>query len=63
MNSVECAVSRFAQGGLNDELRAAYAGLPVKAAACTECGDCLARCPFDVDVIARMRRAVEIFEP
>jgi len=52
----------WAQGGLNDELRAAYASLPVKASACTECGDCLARCPFDVDVIARMHQAVEVFE-
>jgi predicted aldo/keto reductase-like oxidoreductase len=52
----------WAQGGLNDELRAAYASLPVKASACTECGDCLARCPFGVDVIARMRQAVEVFE-
>ncbi|MBM3236722.1 hypothetical protein FJZ31_10555 [Candidatus Poribacteria bacterium] len=39
-----------------------YSTLPVKASECTECGDCMERCPFKVDIIARMREAVEIFE-
>jgi predicted aldo/keto reductase-like oxidoreductase len=43
-------------------LRAGYFGFPVKASACTECGICMERCPFEVDVVAKMRRAVEIFE-
>jgi predicted aldo/keto reductase-like oxidoreductase len=44
------------------EMLAAYAALPVKASACIECGDCVERCPFEVDVIAQMQRAVEVFE-
>jgi len=42
-------------------LRAEYAALAVTAAACTECGACVARCPFGVDVLARLRRAVALF--
>ena len=41
---------------------AQYAALPVKASACVQCGACMERCPFDVDVIARMERAKEVFE-
>lgn len=39
-----------------------YAGFPVKASACVACGDCMARCPFDVDIVARMEEAVALFE-
>ena len=39
-----------------------YGGFPVKASACVECGECLERCPFDVDIIARMQEAVSLFE-
>ena len=39
-----------------------YAGFPVKASACVECGECMTRCPFDVDIIARMQEAVELLE-
>jgi len=38
-----------------------YELLSVKASASTECGTCMERCPFGVDVIANMNRAVEIF--
>ena len=38
-----------------------YEVLSVKASACTECGTCMERCPFGVDVIANMNQAVEIF--
>ena len=41
--------------------RSFYDRLPVKASACTECGVCMDRCPFEVDVIGKMHRAVEIF--
>jgi predicted aldo/keto reductase-like oxidoreductase len=44
------------------EMLTAYAALPIKASACIECGDCVERCPFEVNVIAQMQRAVEIFE-
>ena len=42
--------------------RELYASLPVKASDCIKCEVCLERCPFDVDIIGRMRRAVEVFE-
>jgi predicted aldo/keto reductase-like oxidoreductase len=41
--------------------RDAYANLHANASDCTECEICLGRCPFDVDVIGKMRRAVEVF--
>ena len=46
---------------MNNTVVAAYEVLPVKASACTECGVCMERCPFGVDVIANMKQAVEIF--
>ena len=52
----------MAQSGLTASLRQAYAALPVKASACTECGACTKRCPFGVDVVPRMHQAVELFE-
>jgi len=39
-----------------------YASLPAKASECSECEVCLERCPFDVDIIGKMHRAVEVFE-
>jgi predicted aldo/keto reductase-like oxidoreductase len=33
-----------------------------QAAACTECGVCMERCPFEVDVIHKMREAAELLE-
>ena len=51
-----------AQEGVSKALRMAYDALPAKASACTECGACTARCPFGVDVIARMKQAVQLFE-
>jgi predicted aldo/keto reductase-like oxidoreductase len=50
------------RGGITDEWMRHYSALPVKASECTECGVCIERCPFEVDVIAKMREAVEIFE-
>jgi uncharacterized protein len=51
-----------AEFGLTGDLRSAYAALPVQASACTECGACALRCPFGVDVVARMRAAAGRFE-
>jgi predicted aldo/keto reductase-like oxidoreductase len=31
-----------------------------KASDCIECGDCMERCPFNVDVISRMQQAAEL---
>jgi predicted aldo/keto reductase-like oxidoreductase len=50
-----------AQRQLTAELRAAYAALPAKAPACTQCGACADRCPFGVPVIAKMEQAVALF--
>jgi hypothetical protein len=52
----------MAQGGMSRGLRLAYDALSARASACTECGACAERCPFGVDVISAMRRAVEQFE-
>jgi len=38
-----------------------YAALGAKASACVRCGKCMERCPFGVDAITRMERAVEVF--
>jgi len=38
-----------------------YEALPVQASACTECGMCTERCPFNVDVVCNMKRAAAIF--
>ena len=51
----------IAEHSNTDSVRATYAALPVKASACVECGECLDRCPFGVDVIQRMRRAADVF--
>ena len=51
-----------ARGGLTESLQRAYSALPVAASACTECGACEKRCPFGVEVVARMRQAVMVFE-
>ena len=52
-----------ARGGITNQLAESYAAHRVKASECTECDVCMERCPFEVDVIAKMREAVEIFEP
>jgi len=52
----------YARHGINDDLRGWYAAHPIKASACGACGACLARCPFDVDIIAKMQEAVVLFE-
>ena len=46
---------------LNDSVISAYEALAVPGSACTECGVCIERCPFGVDVISNMNRAVDIF--
>lgn len=49
-------------GEVPSELRRAYILLDHHASECTKCGVCMSRCPFDVDVPARMAKAVEVFE-
>ena len=45
-----------------EQIREWYAELSVKASACVECGVCLERCPFDVEIIDKMREAAAVFE-
>jgi len=42
--------------------RELYARRMAKASECIECEVCVERCPFGVDIIGKMRRAVEVFE-
>ena len=51
-----------AQYAISNAIRAEYDALSSKASECLQCGDCVERCPFDVDVIANMEQAVELFE-
>jgi predicted aldo/keto reductase-like oxidoreductase len=46
---------------LTDEIRASYSELETDASDCIACGQCSDRCPFGVDVIAKMKEAVELF--
>jgi predicted aldo/keto reductase-like oxidoreductase len=45
-----------------EQVKEWYAEFPVKASACVECGICVERCPFDVDIIATMHQAAALFE-
>jgi predicted aldo/keto reductase-like oxidoreductase len=45
-----------------EQIKEWYAGFPIKASACAECGVCEERCPFDVEIIAKMREAAAVFE-
>ena len=45
-----------------EQIKEWYAGFPVKASACVECGICMERCPFGVEIIAKMREAAAEFE-
>jgi len=42
--------------------RSQFRGLSIKASECVECGVCMDRCPFDVDVISKMKLAVKLLE-
>ena len=45
-----------------EQVKEWYAGFPVKASACVACGICVERCPFDVEMIGKMREAARLFE-
>ena len=38
-----------------ERARAAYAGVAVKADACTNCGDCEPRCPYKLPIVSKLR--------
>jgi len=56
-------ISLLEQGrrGLTDEIRTAYGALEQDASDCIACGQCSSRCPFGVDVVSKMKEAVEVF--
>ncbi len=47
--------------GLEDWARARYAGLEVKASACTSCGLCETRCPYNLPIREMMKKAAVEF--
>ena len=47
--------------GVTPELQAKYDELPHHAGECTHCGACMSRCPFGVDIPAKMDKAKEVF--
>lgn len=53
-------LSDWAKAGIIGELIDSYNDLPAKASDCIECGECIERCPFDVDIIPKMKAAVEL---
>jgi uncharacterized protein len=52
----------MARDGLTGKLKADYALLPALASDCIECGDCLERCPYEVNVPGKMCAAAGLFE-
>jgi predicted aldo/keto reductase-like oxidoreductase len=59
--AVTTRITDTASYSLDGTVTARYESLAVQASACTECGVCTNRCPFGVDVVANIRRAVESF--
>jgi predicted aldo/keto reductase-like oxidoreductase len=43
------------------ETEAAYQALSANASECIQCGECMERCPFDIDVIEQMEIAESLF--
>jgi predicted aldo/keto reductase-like oxidoreductase len=50
-----------AENGFNKIILSKYQSLNAKASQCSECGSCMKRCPFDVDIISNMKKAMNIF--
>ncbi len=48
--------------GFTKEIQNKYNKLPAKASDCNECGVCIERCPFEVDVISKMIQIRKLFE-
>jgi len=56
-------VEHYGHGPHHDRgSRQLYASMKAKGSDCSECGVCLERCPFHVDIIGKMRRAAVVFE-
>jgi len=50
-----------ARQGITPAIRQAYRQLATDASTCTACGSCADRCPFQVDVVAKMREGAAAF--
>lgn len=50
-----------AQKKMTPALRAEYSAMAASAADCIECGDCVERCPFGVDVTEQMAQTADLF--
>ncbi|MBD5627080.1 MAG: aldo/keto reductase [Desulfovibrio sp.] len=50
-----------AQNAVPETVREHYRALPVRADACSQCGVCEMRCPFEVKIREQMARAREVF--
>jgi len=51
----------MAVSGVTPELKADYDAMPTNASDCVQCGSCMERCPFEVDVISKMEQADKLF--
>lgn len=51
----------IAQGEVVETAREHYYALEKHASNCIECGACMRNCPFGVDIISKMKKAVEVF--
>lgn len=51
----------IAQGEIPETVREHYKALQHHASECIECSSCMRNCPFQVDVISKMKKTVEIF--
>jgi len=47
---------------LTEEIKVKYNEFEVNASDCTECGECEERCPFDVEVIEKMKETAKMFQ-
>ena len=51
----------IAQGEVVETVKEHYAALKHHDSECIACGNCMKNCPFAVDIITKMKKAVEIF--
>ncbi len=55
-------LSDIGMDGVTPSLKESYSRLDAKASDCIECGACTERCPFGVDVTAKMKQIKALFE-
>ncbi|MCD5391025.1 aldo/keto reductase [candidate division NPL-UPA2 bacterium] len=53
----------YSRYGLKEWARQQYAELPVKAESCVQCEDCLPRCPYNIPIMEKMKKAAKILSP